>query len=84
MPQTLQNSDAGSESVGDWKLGTVKQTDLRLRDDEMEKAGLAADRAVAIARFDLGGRQDFESHLATVAPAGMFEPIAVRTNLTPY
>ena len=50
----------------------------------MEKAGLAVDRAVALARFDLGGCHDFESHLATVAPAGMFELIAVRTNFAPY
>ena len=62
----------------------MKQAELRLRDDEMEKAGLAADRAVGLARFDLGGRQDFESHLATVAPAGMFESIAVHTNFAPY
>lgn len=37
----------------------------------MEKAGFAANRAVALTDFDLGGRQDLEFNLAAMTPTAV-------------
>jgi hypothetical protein len=37
----------------------------------MEKAGFAANRAVALTGFDLGGRQDLEFNLAAMTPTAV-------------
>jgi hypothetical protein len=76
------SGDTGIEHVGREGVGALQQFESRLRHDEMKKARLAADRAVALIRFDLRGREDFESHTPAVATAEMLDPITVHTDFT--
>jgi hypothetical protein len=76
------SGDTGSEHVGGEGVGALQQFESRLRHDEMKKAYLAADLAVALIRFDLRGREDFESHAPAVTTAEMLDPITVHTNFT--
>ena len=59
--------DAGVEGVAGEIVVAGEQTELRLRHDEMQEAGLGTDRAVAVLRDDRLGRFHFEGDGAAVA-----------------
>jgi hypothetical protein len=53
-------------------LFAAQEAEPRIRDDEVEEAGLGADRAVALLDGRGGWRLDFESHCAAMAGACVF------------
>jgi hypothetical protein len=63
--------DAGIEAVGGDCVGALQQAETALLDDEVQVAGLAADRAVALLDADARRGEDFEAYGAAVAAAGV-------------
>ena len=59
----------GVERVGGEELSALNEMESGLGNDEMKITAFAADRAVAIAGFDLGRRLDRESDSAAVTAA---------------
>lgn len=59
--------DAGIEGVGRDVLGAAHEFQSGPRHDEMQITRLRADRAIALARFDVLWRLDLESHRAAMA-----------------
>ena len=52
-------------------LSALHQLKVGFGNDEMQKAALAANRAVALARFNVDGRHHFEPDPPAMAPAAM-------------
>jgi len=63
--------DAAVERVFGQQVGTGDEAEARRRDDQMQEAGLATDRTVAIERFDARGRIDLDAYAAAMATAAM-------------
>ena len=64
--------DAGAKSVGRQRFRTLKQPETRLGDNQVKESALAADRAVTLDGFDVGGRRDRKFYAAAMTPAAMF------------
>ena len=64
--------NTGVESISRELFRTFDQDEPGFWNDQMKKAALAANRAVAFERFDFRGSVDLESHPAAVASADVF------------
>jgi hypothetical protein len=62
---------AGIEAIGRKRPVALQQREMRLIDDQVQEAGLAADRAVAVLDRDARRRPDREADGAAVAAAVM-------------
>lgn len=61
--------DAGVEDIGGQEIVTLEKPEAGGGHDEMEKPGLAADRAITLDRFDFGRRHNLEANSPAVAAA---------------
>jgi len=61
--------DARVKSIRRQRFRTSNQREARLRDNQVQEAGLAADRTVALQSLNFSSRLDFESHPAAMAAA---------------
>ena len=60
---------AGAEAIGRQGVCAAQQFKIGVRDNQVEIAGLRADRAVAVEHFERRRDLDGETHRATVAAA---------------
>src|ERR1700755_2319911 len=60
---------AGVEFVGADNVGTARELEVFLRDDQMQIAGLRAHRAIAIDELNLARRAHFKRNRAAVTSA---------------
>jgi hypothetical protein len=67
--------NAGVESIRRQLLFALKKLKGSFRHDQVEKTALGADRAIALCRLDLGGRQHFEPNLAAMTPTLVFDAL---------
>jgi hypothetical protein len=65
--------DSGVELIFDEKLGTPLQSKPILRNDQVKKSALGADRAVALNRFDFSGCQNGKPHPAAMTATVIFD-----------
>ena len=61
----------GVPAIGTERSGALQQPEMRLIDDQMQVAALAADGTGAVFDRDGGRGQDFEAHGAAVAAAAV-------------
>ncbi len=64
--------DPGVEGIGGQELGSLNQMKPRLRNDQVEVAGFAADRTIAFQRLDSRRRLDFKLNSPAMAAARVF------------
>ncbi len=78
MTAKIMLSNARIECIGFNRVAAALKPEVVMTHEQVHKLRHAADTAVALRRFNIGGRVDFKSNPATMTAASMYRHDALR------